>query len=73
MTAAEAKAAHDKQYLTQLKSGGKTYHVYVYRLVRFGAMETLVILWQQLNHTELLDEKLVRVVQTDSLVKKSRS
>lgn len=31
MTEAEAAAAPDKQYLTELHSGGKTYHVYVYR------------------------------------------
>lgn len=31
MTQAEAAAAPDKQYLTELHSGGKTYHVYVYR------------------------------------------
>lgn len=33
MTEAEAAAAPDKQYLTELHSGGKTYHVYVYRWV----------------------------------------
>lgn len=31
MTAAEAAAAPDPQYLTQLRAGGRTYHVYVYR------------------------------------------
>lgn len=31
MTAKEAAAAPDKQYLTELKSGGHHYHVYVYR------------------------------------------
>lgn len=31
MTQAEAAAAPDPQYLTQMRAGGKTYHVYVYR------------------------------------------
>ena len=34
MTDAEAAAAPDKQYLTELHSGGRTYHVYVYRCAR---------------------------------------
>lgn len=33
MTPAEAKAVPNKDYLTELKSGGKTFYVYVYRHV----------------------------------------
>ncbi|KAI7844404.1 hypothetical protein COHA_001998 [Chlorella ohadii] len=38
MTEAEAAAAPDKQYLTELRSGGKTYHVYVYSYLGYGLM-----------------------------------
>jgi hypothetical protein len=31
MTPDEAAAATNKTYLTELKAGGQTYHVYVYR------------------------------------------
>ncbi len=37
MTDAEAKAAPDASYVTQLKGGGRAYSVYVYRYGQRGA------------------------------------
>lgn len=38
MTPAEAKAVPNKDYLTELKSGGKTFYVYVYSYLGYGLM-----------------------------------
>lgn len=45
MTPAEAQAAPDKQYLTELHSGGRTYHVYVYRWGRGCGPGAVTTLW----------------------------
>lgn len=43
MTAEEAKAAPDASYVTQLKGGGRSYSVYVYRcgFVWFSLLENV--------------------------------
>ncbi|KAL4422474.1 hypothetical protein ABPG75_008671 [Micractinium tetrahymenae] len=38
MTGAEAAAAHDKDYLKEMRAAGKTYHVYVYSYLGYGLM-----------------------------------